>query len=54
MEKCNNQACPVKDKCKRYVAKVVGKYSERTFEFETILNPDGTIRGYLCQYQKPI
>lgn len=54
MEKCNNNSCPMKDKCKRFVGKVIGPVSERTFEYEIIKNPDGSIRGYICQYQKPV
>lgn len=52
MEKCNNEKCPMKERCRRYTAKQIGPVSEKTFQFETIKNPDGTIRGHICQFQK--
>ncbi len=52
MVKCNNLKCPIKDKCGRYVNKVIGEPTYNTFNFEVIKNPDGSIRGYICQFQK--
>jgi hypothetical protein len=52
MVKCKNLKCPIKEKCGRYVNKVIGVVSSQEFQFETVKNPDGTIRGYICQFQK--
>jgi hypothetical protein len=52
MDKCNNTDCPIKEKCGRYVRKAIGAVNSQTFEFEVIKNPDGTVRGYVCQFQK--
>lgn len=42
----------MQDKCKRAQVKNIEKDGEKEFKFETVFNTDGTVRGYVCQFQK--
>lgn len=52
MEKCVNKECPLKIRCRRYTLPDINKKGETKFKFEEIKNPDGSVRGYRCQFQK--
>jgi len=51
--KCTNKSCPIKDKCKRNVAKdAPSEQKYNFFQYEAVKNKEGIIVGYICQFQK--
>lgn len=52
MEKCTNKKCPIKINCERFVVNPLNVTGSREFSFTEVKNPDGSIRGHYCQFQK--
>ena len=51
MTKCRNNDCPLKEKCKRFVAVIISHKKEQKFDFKTNLNPDGSFKYHSCEFQ---
>lgn len=52
MVKCTNTECPIRERCKRFMAKDIPRVQEKNkFEYQVRKNKDGVVVGYTCQFQ---